>query len=59
MLKAGGFDAVIIVTPDQIHREQAIMALELMTFEGKEKLINGLKELKKSNTTLTPEIGII
>ena len=28
MLKAGGFDAVIIVTPDQIHREQAIMALE-------------------------------
>lgn len=34
--------------------DQAIMALELMTFEGKEKLIGGLKELKKSakNSTL-------
>jgi predicted dehydrogenase len=28
MLKAGGFDAVIIVTPDQIHRDQATLALE-------------------------------
>ena len=28
MLKAGGFDAVIIVTPDQIHREQAVAALK-------------------------------
>ena len=28
MLAAGGFDAVIIVTPDQIHREQAIAALK-------------------------------
>ena len=28
MLAAGGFDAVIIVTPDQIHREQAVEALE-------------------------------
>ena len=28
MLKAGGFDCVILVTPDQIHREHAVAALE-------------------------------
>ena len=28
MLAAGGFDAVIVATPDQVHREQAIAALE-------------------------------
>lgn len=28
MLKDGGFDAVIICTPDQLHREQAIAAIE-------------------------------
>ena len=28
MLKVGGFDCVILVTPDQIHREHAVAALE-------------------------------
>lgn len=29
MLRVGGFDAVIICTPDQIHREQVVAALEM------------------------------
>lgn len=29
MLKVGGFDAVIICTPDQIHREQVVSALDM------------------------------